>query len=76
MEHRIKEEIQYGEAGERSDVAQIQMPAPTLWPLALALGVMLLFAGIAINHVPGFVAAQLVGAAIATVVAMALLRNG
>jgi len=45
----MEENIEYGEAGERSDVKQIQMPAPTLWPLALALGVMLLFAGIAIK---------------------------
>lgn len=38
----MEQEIQYGEAGERSDLTEIQMPAPTLWPLALALGVMLL----------------------------------
>ena len=45
----MEQDIQYGEAGERSDATQIQMPAPTLWPLALALGLMLLFAGVAIH---------------------------
>ena len=45
----MEQKIQYGEAGERSDLTQIQMPAPTLWPLALALGLMLVFAGIAIG---------------------------
>ena len=44
--------------------------------VTLARGFTTTFAGIAINHVPGFVAAQLVGAAVATVVAMVLLRNG
>lgn len=45
----MENEIQYGEAGERSDLTEIQMPAPTLWPLILALGVMLVFAGIAVS---------------------------
>jgi hypothetical protein len=45
----MEQNMQYGEAAERSEATQIQMPAPTLWPLALALGVMLLFAGIAIH---------------------------
>ena len=43
--------------------------------VTLARGFTTTFAGIAINHVPGFVAAQLVGAAIATAVAMVLLRR-
>jgi hypothetical protein len=43
----MEQEIQYGEAAERSDLTEIQMPAPTLWPLALAFGLMLIFAGIA-----------------------------
>ena len=43
--------------------------------VTLARGFTTTFAGIAINHVPGFIAAQLVGAAIATVVAMVLLRR-
>jgi hypothetical protein len=47
----MEQEIQYGEAGERGDATEIQMPAPTLWPLVLALGVMLVFAGIAV-HTP------------------------
>jgi len=42
--------------------------------VTLARGFTTTFAGIAINHIPGFVAAQLVGAAIATAVAMVLLR--
>jgi hypothetical protein len=45
----MEQDIQYGEAGERGDATEIQMPAPTLWPLVLALGVMLLFAGIAVH---------------------------
>jgi hypothetical protein len=45
----MAQDIQYGEAGERSDLTQIQMPAPTLWPLLLAFGLMLIFAGIAIH---------------------------
>ncbi len=45
----MEQEIQYGEAGERGDGTPIQMPAVTLWPLLLALGVMLVFAGIAIQ---------------------------
>jgi hypothetical protein len=45
----MQQDIQYGEAGERSDLTAIQMPAPTLWPLVLAFGVMMVFAGIAIH---------------------------
>jgi glycerol uptake facilitator-like aquaporin len=43
--------------------------------VTFARGFTTTFAGIAINHVPGFVAAQLIGAAIATAVAMVLLRS-
>ena len=43
--------------------------------VTLARGFTTTFAGIAINHVPGFIAAQLVGAAIATAVAMMLWRG-
>jgi glycerol uptake facilitator-like aquaporin len=43
--------------------------------VTLARGFTTTFAGIAINHVPGFIAAQLFGAAIATAVAMVLLRR-
>ncbi len=41
MEH----EIEYGEAGERSSATGFSMPAPTLFPLLLAFGLMLIFAG-------------------------------
>jgi glycerol uptake facilitator-like aquaporin len=43
--------------------------------VTLARGFTTTFAGIAINHVPGFVAAQLVGAAVAAVVAPLLFRE-
>lgn len=43
--------------------------------VTLARGFTTTFAGIAINHVPGFVAAQLVGAAAAALVAAALLDD-
>src|SRR5579864_1258992 len=43
--------------------------------VTLARGFTTTFAGIAINHVPGFIAAQLLGAAAATAVAMLLLRS-
>jgi len=42
--------------------------------VTLARGFTTTFAGIAINHVPAFIVAQLVGAAIAAVVSMALFR--
>jgi glycerol uptake facilitator-like aquaporin len=41
--------------------------------LTLARGFTTTFAGIAINHVPGFVVAQFIGAGIAAVVAAVLL---
>src|SRR6202030_1961990 len=43
--------------------------------VTLARGFTTTFAGIAINHVPGFIVAQLIGAAIATALAMVLLRS-
>ena len=43
--------------------------------VTLARGFTTTFAGIAINHVPGFILAQLVGAAIGGVVAAALFRS-
>jgi glycerol uptake facilitator-like aquaporin len=43
--------------------------------VTLARGFTTTFAGIAINHVPGFVVAQLVGAAIATAVAVVLFKS-
>jgi len=43
--------------------------------VTLARGFTTTFAGIAINHVPGFVAAQLIGAAIAAVVALSLFAE-
>jgi glycerol uptake facilitator-like aquaporin len=44
--------------------------------VTLARGFTTTFAGIAINHVPAFIVAQLVGAAVATVVGIALFRRG
>jgi hypothetical protein len=45
----MEQEIQYGEAAERTNLTEIQMPAPTLWPLVCALGIMLIFFGVAIQ---------------------------
>jgi glycerol uptake facilitator-like aquaporin len=41
----------------------------------LARGFTTTFAGIAINHVPGFIVAQLIGAALGALVASALFRS-
>jgi glycerol uptake facilitator-like aquaporin len=43
--------------------------------VTLARGFTTTFAGIAINHVPAFIIAQLIGAAIGGVVAAALFRS-
>jgi glycerol uptake facilitator-like aquaporin len=43
--------------------------------VTLARGFTTTFAGIAINHVPGFVVAQLIGAAVGALVASALFRS-
>ncbi len=42
MDHKIE----YGQAGEKSTLDSIEMPAPTLLPLVLALGLMLAFFGV------------------------------
>lgn len=57
----MEQQIQYGEAAELSDLKEIQMPAPTLWPLVLALGLMLIFAGIAFHASPLSYLGALVG---------------
>jgi glycerol uptake facilitator-like aquaporin len=44
--------------------------------VTLARGFTTTFAGIAINHVPGFVAAQLVGAAVAALITPLIVGNG
>jgi hypothetical protein len=41
----MDQHIEYGEAGERSQASQHAMPAMTLYPMLLALGFMLVFAG-------------------------------
>ena len=38
-------ETRHGEAGEHSEHTHIEMPAPTFWPMVLAFGIALLFAG-------------------------------
>lgn len=53
-------ETHHGEAGERSEQTHIQLPAPTFWPMVLAFGITLLFAGILTHWVisaVGFVVA-------------------
>jgi glycerol uptake facilitator-like aquaporin len=43
--------------------------------VTLARGLTTTFAGIALNHVPGFIAAQLVGAAVAALVCAPLFSD-
>ena len=45
----MEQETEYGEAGARTERREILLPAPTPWPLLLALGLMLIFAGIAVH---------------------------
>jgi hypothetical protein len=44
-------ETHHGEAGERSEQTHIQLPAPTFWPMVLAFGITLLFAGVVTHWV-------------------------
>ncbi|HLI76389.1 MAG TPA: hypothetical protein VKV02_05530 [Acidobacteriaceae bacterium] len=48
-------ETHHGEAGERSEQTHIQLPAPTFWPMVLAFGITLLFAGLVTHWVVGIV---------------------
>lgn len=48
-------ETHHGEAGERTQESAILLPAPTFWPLVLAFGITLLFAGILTHWVVGVV---------------------
>ncbi len=48
-------EIHHGEAAERSQEANIEMPAPTFWPMVFAFGITLLFAGMVTHWVVGTV---------------------
>lgn len=48
-------EEHHGEAGERTHEDAIILPAPTFWPLVLAFGITLLFAGIVTHWVVGVV---------------------
>lgn len=50
-----------GEAGERSERAYIEMPAPSLWPMILALSLALICAGF-VTHFVVTVAGLIVGA--------------
>jgi hypothetical protein len=48
-------EEHHGEAGERTQQDAILLPAPTFWPLVIAFGITLLFAGIVTHWVVGAV---------------------
>jgi hypothetical protein len=48
-------EIHHGEAGERSEQTHIELPAPTFWPIVLAFGITLLFAGLVTHWAVGAV---------------------
>ncbi|HTU45683.1 MAG TPA: hypothetical protein VMF91_11510 [Bryobacteraceae bacterium] len=48
-------ETHHGEAGERSEQTHIELPAPTFWPIVLAFGITLLFAGLVTHWVVGLV---------------------
>jgi uncharacterized membrane protein YagU involved in acid resistance len=45
----MAQSIEYGQPGERTEATQVEMPAPTLWPLLLAFGLLLIFAGLALH---------------------------
>src|SRR5580700_9377166 len=65
MEHEIP-----GKAGERSARPSIEMPARSLWPLVLALGITSVFAGL-VTHF----AATLIGLAICAAAAFGWWRD-
>ena len=44
-------ETHHGEAAERTHENAIVLPAPTFWPLVLAFGITLLFAGVVTHWV-------------------------
>ena len=48
-------ETHHGEAGERTHEDSIVLPAPTFWPLVIAFGITLLFAGLVTHWVVGAV---------------------
>lgn len=66
----MEQQIEYGEAGERSDASQFEMPAETLQPLLLALGLLMVFAGL-IFYAP----LSYAGAVLALVGLVAWFRN-
>jgi hypothetical protein len=41
----------HGEAGERTQLTRIEMPAPTYWPMVFAFGLALLFAGLVTHYI-------------------------
>jgi hypothetical protein len=47
----MAQELHHGETGERSEETDIQMPAPTFWPMVFAFGVTLLGAGLVTHWV-------------------------
>ncbi|MBV9763035.1 MAG: hypothetical protein JO340_20910 [Acidobacteriaceae bacterium] len=51
----MTDELHHGEAGERSEGAHIQLPAPTFWPMVFAFGLTLLFAGLVTHWAVGVV---------------------
>lgn len=59
MTHEI-----HGEAGERSERSNIEMPAPSVWPMILALGIALIFAGF-VTHFAVTLAGLVIGVAAA-----------
>jgi hypothetical protein len=63
--HEMHEELEYGEPGERTQSLQFEMPAPTLQPLLLALGLMLIFAGLILYHPVSYLGALLAILAVA-----------
>ena len=63
-------ETHHGEAGERTQRAHVQMPAPTFWPMVFAFGVTLLFAGMVTQY-----AVSIVGLIIAARAAVGWWRD-
>ena len=56
-------EQEQGEAVERTSKGRIEMPSPTYWPMVLAFGLMLLFAGVLTHYSIGITGLVIAGRA-------------
>jgi hypothetical protein len=56
-------ELERGEAVEQTGRGKVEMPSPTYWPMVLAFGLMLLFAGVLTHYSIGVVGLLITGRA-------------